>query len=202
MADFFESIVMQQRLWLSLHLLGVCVGLGGASITDMLFFKFLKDFRISRKEAGIMHTLSLAIVGALLVIFISGFALYLLDPAKFSGSPTFTTKMIIVMILTLNGMLLHLYVSPKLVHLSFSSKQSLPPKYRSLRHLAFGLGAVSATSWYFTFFLAMLKSVIPENVSALHLLGLYGIIVISAILVSQCMEYGFQRSVSRKQRGK
>lgn len=201
MAEFFESIVMQQRLWLSLHLLGVCVGLGGASITDILFFKFLKDFRISRKEADIMHTLSLAIVGALLVIFVSGFALYFLDPAKYNGSPTFAVKMIVVMILTFNGLLLHLYVSPRLVHLSFSAKQGLTPRFRSLRHLAFGLGAVSATSWYFTFFLAMLKSLVPATVGALHLLGLYGAIVFSAILVSQCMEYGLQQSVSRKQKG-
>ena len=187
---------MHPRLWLSVHLLGVCVGLGGATVTDILFFKFLKDFRISRKEADIMHTLSLAIVAALFVIFISGIALYLLDTAKYSASPAFMTKMIIVMILTFNGFVLHQYVSPKLVRLSFSEERGLTQRFRSLRHLAFALGAVSATSWYFTFFLATLKSVITDSTQAHHLLGLYGVIVFGALLASQYMEYSLQRSAA------
>lgn len=40
------------------HFLGVALGLGGATITDIFFFKFLKDFRISEWEADVMHTLS------------------------------------------------------------------------------------------------------------------------------------------------
>jgi hypothetical protein len=45
-----------------MHLLGVVLGLGGATIADLLFFKFLREFEISKKDAEILRLLSRVIV--------------------------------------------------------------------------------------------------------------------------------------------
>ncbi len=189
MADIIEGLLLHPRIWLTLHVLGVCVGLGGATITDVLFFKFLKDFRISNKEADVMRTLSHVIVGALFLILISGVALYLPAMAKYNASPAFIAKMTIVVVLTINGLFLHEYVSPKLVRLSFTAHHQPTPRLRRLRHLAFALGAVSATSWYFTFFLAMLKSLLPDGLAAHQIITMYAVLVFCAVSASQIIEH-------------
>jgi uncharacterized membrane protein len=189
MTELLEPILLHPRLWMSLHILGVCVGLGGATIADVLFFAFLKDFRISKKEAEILRTLSHVILGALLLILLSGVALYLPDVAKYNASPAFIAKMTIVVALTINGTFLHEYISPKLVRMSFTQNYRTTPGLRQLRHLAFALGAVSASSWYFVFFLAMLKSLLPAAMPIQHILGAYVAIVCTAMCFSQYIEY-------------
>jgi uncharacterized membrane protein len=203
MAELIEQLVLHPRVWLTLHVLGVCVGLGGATITDVLFFKFLKDFRISNKEADVMRTLSHVIIGALVLILLSGMALYAGDMAKYNMSHPFIAKMIIVLVLTINGMVLHEYVSPKLVRLSFAAHHHPTPKLRALRHLAFALGAVSATSWYFTFFLAMLKTLLPDGILAYQILTFYAAAVFLGVSVSQFIEHRLHLdgSIYRKARG-
>jgi hypothetical protein len=196
MIDALESLLfLHPRFWLSMHILGVCVGLGGATIADMLFFKFLKDFRISNKEADVMRSVSHVILGSLVLIIVSGAALYVPNMPKYNASAAFIVKMAIVGVLTLNGLVLHGYVSPKLVKLSFTSHHRTTPKLRRLRHLAFGLGAVSATSWYTTFFLAMLKSLLPEDVTVSQLLLAYACIVAMGVCASQFIECRLHRRV-------
>lgn len=194
MIEFLESLLfLHPRFWLSLHILGVCVGLGGATIADLLFFKFLKDFRISNKEADIMRSVSHVILGALALIILSGIALYVPATAKYNASAPFLVKMAIVGVLTINGFVLHGYVSPKLVKLSFTSHHRSTPKLRMLRHLAFALGSVSATSWYTTFFLAMLKSLLPEDATVMQLLFAYACIVAMGVCASQLIECRLHR---------
>jgi len=188
MNEFIQSLILHPRIWLTAHILGVCIGLGGATIADILFFRFLKDFRISKKEADVMRTLSHVILGALIVILLSGAALYLADTEKYNASPAFLAKMSIVIVLTVNGFFLHEYISPKLVRLSFAKHHRLTPQLRVLRHIAFALGAVSASSWYFTFFLAMLKSLLID-ITMIQILSAYLFIVLGAVSSSQILEH-------------
>lgn len=201
MLELLESLLfLHPRFWLALHILGVCIGLGGATITDILFFKFLKDFRISKKEADVMRTVSHVILGALAIIILSGIALYVPSMPKYNASAAFLVKMFIVGVLTVNGLVLHGYVSPKLVQLSFTSHHRSTPRLRVLRHLAFALGAVSATSWYTTFFLAMLKSLLPAESTVTQLLLAYGCIVAMGVCASQFIECRLHRRVLRQGR--
>src|SRR3989344_1433054 len=55
----FAALVGEYRTAiLTLHLIAAAIGLGGATITDVFFFKFLKDFKISESESEILRTLS------------------------------------------------------------------------------------------------------------------------------------------------
>lgn len=184
-------------MWLTAHILGVCIGLGGATIADILFFRFLRDFRISKKEADVMRTLSHVILGALIIILLSGAALYFSDTATYNASPAFLAKMTIVIVLTVNGFFLHEYISPKLVRLSFAEHHRSTPELRLLRHVAFALGAVSASSWYFTFFLAMLKSLLID-ITMFQIVSAYLFIVVCAVSGSQVLEHALHHHALRK----
>ena len=45
----FISLLAEHRRWfIGAHLLGLVFGLGGATISDIMFFRFLKDLRVSK----------------------------------------------------------------------------------------------------------------------------------------------------------
>ncbi len=183
--DFFLA---HKRIFLTMHIVGVILGMGGATITDILFFNFLRDFRISKKEAEVMHVMSNIIMGALGVIYISGIALFLSDPDAFSQSSAFIAKTIIVVIITINGVAMHKFIAPHMVKFSFmhhpmKAKQAI----HRMRAIAFGMGAISFTSWYSVFFIAMLKSYLPSGTHVLHIMLGYLLILCCAILTSQIL---------------
>lgn len=167
------------------HLVGAALGLATATIADIFFFRFLKDLRISKFEASILKNLSEIIWVALGILIISGVALYIPHADELNASPKFWTKMIIVLVIIINGVLLNLVVSPKLIKISFGGDHSHKDDPHNLQKLAFALGAISITSWYSAFILGALpKLPIPFFYLITAYLGLLAI----AIYVSQIME--------------
>ena len=193
-----ETLSSLAPLFLTLHILGVVIGMGGATITDILFFDFLRDFTISEKEAAVMRRLSHIILLALAAIAISGLGLFLGDIPRYATSAAFMTKMILVGIVTINGVAMHSFVSPRLVELSFAHwPHKDPHSVHRLRILAFALGAVSFTSWYGSFFIAMLKRHLPVGTTVAHLMSGYAIILLCALVVSQGCRILLSRQASR-----
>ena len=193
-----EFFLIHKRIFLTMHLMGVAVGMGGATITDLLFFNFLRDFKISRKEAEVMRILSNVIMVALAVLYLSGAALFLSDPSKFMQSPAFLAKASIVVVLTINGIIMHKFIAPHMVRFSFLRHPIHGhQKIHKMRAVAFAMGAISFTSWYSVFFIAMLKSYLPSETSLLQIIGGYLFIVLSAVLVSQILHrYIHRKSVT------
>lgn len=189
--EFFADY---QRIFLTFHLLSVAIGLGGATITDLLFFNFLRDFTISKKEAEVMGVLSNVIMGAMLVLFVTGIALYLSDIPRFNVSPAFFAKMVIVAVLAVNGFLMHAYVAPHMIHISFLKRNFKSGHViHRLRAVAFAMGAVSFTSWYTVFFLSMLKSMLPEWLLLGHMLASYAVVVLVTVIGSQVLQKVYHR---------
>jgi hypothetical protein len=183
LVEFFSA---HKRIFLTLHLAGVAVGMGGATITDILFFNFLRDLKISRKEADVMRVLSNVIVAALAVLYISGIALFFSDAATYGNSAPFLAKAAILVILTVNGVLMHKFIAPHMVKFSFLRGKKPVTMFR-LRALSFAMGAVSFVSWYSVFLIAMLKSYLPEGIRTWQILVIYGLILLCAVLSSQIM---------------
>src|SRR3989344_3523616 len=75
--SLYEMLRANYRGIGGLHILGLVLGLGAATITDIFFFKFIKDFRISHDEAAVMNTLSQIIWAGLAILIITGLGLYL-----------------------------------------------------------------------------------------------------------------------------
>lgn len=176
---------------LLLHLVGAAIGLGAATITDIFFFRFLKDFKISEFEAEIMHTLSQIIWAALAILLLSGVALYLPKMAELHDSSKFLVKIVIVGVIIANGALLNLFVSPRLIKISFGQlHEHIRGELHTIRRIAFALGAVSIVSWYGAFALAAQKS-IPYTVK--DGLTIYFGVILAAILASQLLEKSYSR---------
>ncbi len=184
---------------ISFHLLGVVLGLGGATFADLFFFRFLRDFKISKHEAETLSHLSFLILIALLILYVTGVGIFLTDVSRYSHSPAFLMKAIVVGVLSINGFVMHRHISPKLIHLSFTNHQLQHEKKMTFRRLAFAMGAISFTSWYSAFFIATLKSYLTPAVTLSHLLFAYLLILAIAIPVSQYVqEHYFAQFASQK----
>lgn len=169
-----------------LHAIAAAVGLGGATIGDVFFFKFLKDFRISLFESNILRIVSEVIWMALGLIVMTGLGLFLSDMEFYAASSKFLTKMTIVLIIAVNGALLNLLVAPRLIEISFGKEH----KHRSgelarLRNLAFALGPISFLSWYTAFVLGMMRSV---PLSYPWMLALFVTALIIAVSVGEFLQ--------------
>lgn len=188
--SIIEFFSVHKRIFLTLHLIGVALGMGGATIADMLFFNFLRDFKISKKEAEVMHMLSNAIMTALFILYASGIALFASDPPVFSHSPAFLAKACILVVLTINGILMHKFIAPRMIKFSFLSHPvRTHHAIHKMRAIAFCMGAISFTSWYSIFFIAMLKSYLPTSTSTIQIVSGYAVIVFTAIAVSQVVHH-------------
>ena len=175
-----------KRVFVALHLIGMALGLGGATISDLFFFRFLKDLRISLEEANILHMFSQIIWVGLGIAIISGIGLYLPDMARLNESAKFMVKVIVVAVVTINGLFLNLKIAPLLVKISFGKKHTHQKgELHRERRLAYALGAVSMVSWYSAFTLGMFRS---SPLDFLPLLGVYTLLLIVGIGVSQVVE--------------
>ena len=170
---------------LILHLIGIALGLGGTTIADVMFIKSLKNYRISKMESDIIHTLSQVIWFSLAVLILSGIGLYIPSSERLMGLPKFWAKMAIFLIIIINGSALNLFIFPKLVKISFIGG------VKRLRKWAFALGSISLISWYSTFILGVLKSV---PLGFFNILLIYLGVLMLGVLFSQLIEYWFRNS--------
>ena len=167
---------------LATHIFFMVIGMGGALISDLLFFRFLGDRTISRKEMEVLSVLKNTVMVALGFILLSGVFLVLPDPNRYLHSSSFLLKMSAVGVLTINGIALHVFVAPYLLRMNFKKKSA----HETWRHIAFALGGVSVTSWLTAFFTAMLKNHI--SLSFIPLLMFYFLALICAIISTQLVE--------------
>lgn len=190
--DFIAFLASTQNLFAIFHAFGVAIGLGAATIADIFFLKFLGRFRISKSEADILHTLSQVIWAALGILVLSGLGLYLPEAAALSVSAKFLARMIVVGVIILNGAFLNLFISPKLIRISFGeAHHHTPGELHYFRKLAFGMGAVSIISWYTAFVFGFLSE---ASSSLQNLLTIYLVIAAIAVVISQIVERYYSRA--------
>ena len=172
----------QRTAWILIHSIGFILGVGAATITDIFFFKFLKHHQITQEEKGILDTLTSVIWAALATLVVSGLILFLSDSARLGSSPKFLLKVVAVLGIVVNGVLLNLFVAPRMRLFSFEGTKPA----RRLRRLAFALGAISITSWYSAFVLGSLRH-IGEYSFTEGLIG-YGALLGLVVIGSQLFE--------------
>lgn len=166
---------------LTFHLLGLVLGLGGTLILDILIFHFLWNFKIHKAEAVIMHLISQLVIIGLILLLVTGAAIYLTDQQQYIYSGRFLMKMTAVLVLTVNGIVLNFYVMPKIEKLSLLKEEQ--KKRQPLKRTAFAIGAVSMISWLAAFLFAMVKDL--ETFSYVTLCIPYVAILIAGVAMSQ-----------------
>lgn len=184
-----EFFVEAKNWFVALHLLGLAFGLGGATIADVLFFRFLKDLQISEKESEALSVVSKMVFFGLALLILSGLGIFLSAPETYMNSSKFLIKMFIVLVVSLNGLILHKVLHPRLQHIVW--RGAVRHRLRNYRKMAFACGAVSVSSWYLAFMLGMLKSI---PLSFWWALLCYFVVLFFAVLVSQFVENVWSRA--------
>lgn len=175
-------------IFLAVHFIGFVIGLGAATVSDILFMKFVRDYDIDASEKAILDTLSRIVWVGVVIFVISGTLLFLTKPAELLTSAAFLSKMIIVFVIIVNGLNLHFNIAPKLEGIDFqnlSPGQDFKTKYKTILS-----GYISITSWYFALVLAVTKAF---GLSLAWILGIYAVLLLLGLLVAYMITSIFHR---------
>ncbi len=160
------------------HVLSVVIGMGAAFATDILFVFFASNRTLSSIEISVIRFLSKIVTIALGVIILTGIGMFLSDTEKYLNSAKFLTKMTVIVILCVNGALLHFYVFR---HLSDKNYLTSAKSFFT-RRISFALGAISTVSWVTALSLGVLDRItIPYT----YAVSIYILFLALGILISQ-----------------
>lgn len=169
----------------TIHIIGVALGVGGATVSDFLFFKSAKDGKIENYEFGFMKAASKIVWAGFAVLVFSGIALFVLARLKLLGprvmyNPGIWAHIIAAAVILFNGLAMHWKVFPALessLGVSFGRAEQILKN----RKIIFTTGAVSIVSWYFALILGATRGFgLPLS----WILALYAFAVIGAVVVA------------------
>jgi uncharacterized membrane protein len=185
-ANLVSILAANKNLIVLLHLIGAVIGVGGATVTDVFFFKFLRNFRIDEEEADILRDLSDIIWFGLGIAVLSGVGLYVPSMDVLHDTPKFIVKVIAVGIITINGVILNLYITPRMLEIRFEREPgTLPTRMHRFRRAAFASGAVSFISWYTALILGGFRGLTMRFET---LLTIYLVALVLGVVGSQLFE--------------
>jgi len=162
------------------------IGIGGTTMTAVLFFRFLKDFRISGFETNVIKTISQVIWFSLAVLILTEFALYLPIAEELIASPRFLAKILAIITIIISGVIINLLIIPLLAAISFKDDKSKSTGiFVRLRRITFGLGAVNLVSWYFAF---VLDAIPTLSIAFPPLITTYAVLLVLSVAGSQAIE--------------
>lgn len=167
------------------HFVGLALGLGAATVLDLMILKFFLKGKVTTDQWNVFHFGSRIVNAGLILLWITGlgFLAYYsaFDPIRL-GNEKVWAKMTIVLILTINGIFLHMAVLPKVK--AQIGRSLLDGMSAGKRSLFFASGALSATSWYVPLLLGampQLNFVVPMTT----ILQAYALLLALALLLTQ-----------------
>jgi diguanylate cyclase (GGDEF)-like protein len=177
-----------QTAMIILHLIGLVIGLGAATVADILFMKGMRRNRINHSEFEFLKAVTNLVIVGLGLLSISGIGflfLYQVNTPELLNNPKLWAKVTIVTILVVNGWVMHHHVLPwigkNLNRPLFSSTEILKRKT-----LFFGTGAVSGVSWWASMLLGTWKE-LNFKYSYFEVFGIYSLLLIGALVGSYVM---------------
>jgi|AntRauTorcE11897_2_1112592.scaffolds.fasta_scaffold00062_25 hypothetical protein len=140
----------------TLHAIGFAFGVGGATSSDLVFLRSIKNGSVSRDEYNLIKTLSTVVWTSVALLVVSGVALMALQQYEIGEVPRyqwswFQLKVLAFFFIVVNGLVFHFGVFPVV-------RRSIGKSFRSnkmkRRYPLFAItGAVSIVSWYGAFLL-------------------------------------------------
>jgi hypothetical protein len=181
------------------HLLGLTIGLGGATILDIILCRLaIRGRAIQQTDADLVHVISQLVSFALVALWISGIGFliqYWNETPELLANPKLYAKIAVVVVLTINGMVLHARVLPLLY------RKVGRPLFDGLlakeQFLMIACGAISIMSWYTPFFLGIAREM-NRVVPASMILAVYAGLVVMAIAAGQLLAPALLRLSARR----
>jgi hypothetical protein len=166
------------------HFAGIILGIGAATLLDLVIFRFVLTKRIEKNHISIIIFSSHVIITGLVLLWISGIGFFvyywLYDPPKIDN-PKLVAKVIIVGMLTLNAFLVHFFVLPQVT--TQIGQRLLDGLSKSRCFFLIFIGTVSAISWYVPLILGIVpqfNNTIPTGI----ILASYAALVLSVNVVA------------------
>lgn len=152
------SFVEPKTLFLVVHLIGLALGVGGAIMSDLMFFRSIHDWRISKTEMEFLTLASWAVGIGLVLLIMSGLGMFSLDTARYLASTKFLAKMTVVGILAVNAVVLHFWLVPHFKHVA-KNNLSTRTSFAERRPVILGAGVISIVSWLSALVLGAFRSI-------------------------------------------
>ncbi|MEA1832123.1 hypothetical protein U8607_08505 [Methylobacterium durans] len=160
-------------LLVGLHLVGLCFGLGGATMLDFWILRWMRWGGMPAEIERTFHFISKVVAVGIGLLWLSGIgflALYAFEAPEKLGNPKLWAKITIVGVLTVNGALIHALVLPGVL------RDVRRPMLHGVSPAQTGIflasGAISGVSWYAAFALGLVRE-FNDRVSLGLLLALW-----------------------------
>ena len=189
MSSFFQ-VLLSDPAWIKtglrvVHFCGLVLGVGAATLLDLIIARFILMRGISFEHVYVVDFSSKIVTIGLGLLWISGIGFLIhygiFEPAKLQN-PKIWAKIAIVAVLSVNGLLVHYFVLPRIRNqVGKRLLDGLSPFDCSLVLLA---GTVSVISWYVPLILGaipQLNYVVPAEV----ILSSYALLLIAVNTVIQ-----------------
>lgn len=167
-------------LLVGLHLIGLCFGLGGATMLDFWILRWMRWGGLPPEIARTFLFVSKVVSVGIALLWLSGLgflAVYAVESPEKLGNPKLLAKFVVVLVLTVNGLLIHALVLPSVL------RDVSRPMFEGVSHTSTAVflvsGAVSGVSWYAAFALGLMRE-LNGRVSAGLLLALWFAAVVVA----------------------
>ncbi|KQT59709.1 hypothetical protein ASG52_20195 [Methylobacterium sp. Leaf456] len=185
-------------LLVGLHLIGLCFGLGGATMLDFWILRWMRWGGLPPEIARTFLFVSKVVSVGIALLWLSGLgflAVYAVEAPEKLSNPKILAKFVIVLVLTVNGLLIHALVLPSVL------RDVSRPMFEGVSHLSTAVflvsGAVSGVSWYAAFALGLMRE-LNGRVSAGLLLTLW----LAAVAAAAVAAFAFWQSLlARSARG-
>lgn len=173
----FPPVETVRTLLIAGHLLGLAFGVGGALTLDIIAFRYFYLDRITHEKLLLFRFIARLVAAGLLILWLTGLGflwLYWQFEPELLGNPKIWAKVVIVIVLTVNGWLLHHKLFPIL-----DRNLGKPLFYRisvDEKAIMFSLSSISIISWGFPLVLGIARSLNfttgMENILAFYFLML------------------------------
>jgi hypothetical protein len=165
------------------HFVGVILGLGAATVSDMLFMTALKDETIDETEEKLLKRASLVIWAGVALLLGTGIAMAVTTWEVFILQPRLLAHMTIAGVIVANGILVNFWLLPRLAASSRAKATDAAQveAYRRFRRIGFISGAISFSSWWLNLLLGLGRRFAFPDLSYAELIGIYLAIEVLAV---------------------
>lgn len=175
-----------EQIAVGVHLIGFALGLGGATVSDIMFFKALRGRTILVEHFNFLNTLSKIIWAGLILLIASGaimFALIYSEQGSLPllASPRWQAKLILVGVVFINGLAFKYKIFPYLKSL-IGSKLELQNIGSRITALTIS-GTISILSWYSILIISLLPRTVRPPLYIF--LGIYIVLFIIGVITSR-----------------